>query len=638
MGDAGARVAIVAAVLVGLSFASGGYSTAVTAGITVAAWGAVIIVLALAGRPRRPVGPAAIAVGALLTALGVLAFISLAWASDDGRAFADAVRLIGYAGIFCLVVVAAREGDGRDWLAGLALGFAVVAVVAVASRLQPSLPGGDETLMNLLPATAGRLSYPIGYWNGLGACMAVAIVALAYLGAAARTRLARTLSVAVLPVCGLAIYLASSRGAVVAAAAGLTVLLVLGPRWAVTACGLAIAAAGTAVAIAVAAGYGDLVDGLDSADAASQGDKLTILLLLVVVAVGAVRYALDGALERLRLPARSGRFLVAVGAVCLLVAAIAANPAKRLDQFNDPPANEVQARGFAASHLQSGSGNGRYQFWSVALDGFQEKPVLGLGVGGYESYWNQHASIPRSIRDAHSLFLETLAELGIVGLLLLLAAFAVALATAIVRLRSFAGDAERRAQLAAAIGVLLAVLISAAVDWTWEIPVIAIAAIVAMAVLTGPSTAATPGEDGGARRRGDAFAVGAAALVVGWLALCAGGSLLLSQLQLSDSRVAVRDGDLAAAAKDASDAAALQPWAADPRLQQALVEELDGDLPAARSRLDEAITRAPDDWRLQLLRVRLATKAGDLATARAALARARELNPRAQIFAAQPPG
>jgi tetratricopeptide (TPR) repeat protein len=128
-----------------------------------------------------------------------------------------------------------------------------------------------------------------------------------------------------------------------------------------------------------------------------------------------------------------------------------------------------------------------------------------------------------------------------------------------------------------------------------------------------------------------------ATLVAGLLAICASGIVLLTELRLDDSRDAVRDGDLSAAARDARDAISLQPWAAEPRLQLALIEEQAGDLPAARAELDGAIRRARDDWALWLISARIETKEGRIAAAEEALDRARELNPRSPIFALPPP-
>jgi tetratricopeptide (TPR) repeat protein len=108
--------------------------------------------------------------------------------------------------------------------------------------------------------------------------------------------------------------------------------------------------------------------------------------------------------------------------------------------------------------------------------------------------------------------------------------------------------------------------------------------------------------------------------------------LFLTEIQLGDSRQEATDGNLEAAAEDARSAITIEPWAAAPRLQLALVEELAGNLPAANREVSEAIDRAPDNWQLWFVRTRLDVKSGDVDGARRALERARELNPRAPFL------
>jgi tetratricopeptide (TPR) repeat protein len=126
------------------------------------------------------------------------------------------------------------------------------------------------------------------------------------------------------------------------------------------------------------------------------------------------------------------------------------------------------------------------------------------------------------------------------------------------------------------------------------------------------------------RRR---FAGGVAVLLGAWIAICASGLLLLADRALTSSQHAAARGDLEQAIDDADSAIDLEPWAAEPRTQLALVYEEAGRLSAARATLTDAIDRAPRDYRLYLLALRLNVAAGDLPAAAASYARARELNP-----------
>ena len=67
-------------------------------------------------------------------------------------------------------------------------------------------------------------------------------------------------------------------------------------------------------------------------------------------------------------------------------------------------------------HLTSTEGTGRYQFWNAGWEAFKSDPLKGVGAAGYEPWWAQHGSLDYSVRNAHSLFIETAAELGCVGL------------------------------------------------------------------------------------------------------------------------------------------------------------------------------------------------------------------------------
>ena len=92
-----------------------------------------------------------------LAGIAALALLSVAWASDDGRAVAEAIRAAAYTGVFALVVIASRRGRASPWLAGIGIGLAIVAAIALATRFEPFLPGGDDEITTFLPAAIGRL-------------------------------------------------------------------------------------------------------------------------------------------------------------------------------------------------------------------------------------------------------------------------------------------------------------------------------------------------------------------------------------------------------------------------------------------------------------------------------------------------
>ncbi len=117
----------------------------------------------------------------------------------------------------------------------------------------------------------------------------------------------------------------------------------------------------------------------------------------------------------------------------------------------------------------------RPSYWRVALEDAATHPLVGSGAGSFDDFWVEHRPIPANVRDAHSLYLEVLAELGPVGLVLLLALLAAPLVAA-ARLRA-------RPVVAAAAAGYLAYLVHAGLDWDWEYPVVTLAGLASGAAL-----------------------------------------------------------------------------------------------------------------------------------------------------------
>ena len=189
----------------GLSLADGGSELILVAFMTAVVWWAAIVGLALGILPRARVPARAIVACCALGGLALYGALSMTWGNDDGEAFTDVLRITSYLGLVLLVVLVSPRGSARVWLTGLAIGIAGLAAWALLSRFEPSLPGGDENIATFLPDASGRLSYPIGYWNALAACMAAGAVLLAWLGAHAYSRAGRALAVGALAIVGLAL-------------------------------------------------------------------------------------------------------------------------------------------------------------------------------------------------------------------------------------------------------------------------------------------------------------------------------------------------------------------------------------------------------------------------------------------------
>jgi len=132
----------------------------------------------------------------------------------------------------------------------------------------------------------------------------------------------------------------------------------------------------------------------------------------------------------------------------------------------------VVALGAAAAVAVSGTKEPRALYYHVAWhDEFLAHPALGTGAATFGRYWLRFGK-PLDFGgalDAHSLYLETLAELGPLGLLLLLAMLLAPLRGALAR--------RRAPYVPAAVAAYTAFLVHAGLDWDWEVPAVVVAAL-----------------------------------------------------------------------------------------------------------------------------------------------------------------
>jgi O-antigen ligase len=447
-----------------------------------------------------------------------------------------------------------------------------------------------------------------------------------------------------------AIYLTSSRGGYVVAAVGVIVFCVLTSRRLSAVVATGIAGAGAAMAISGMLARDALVNGpLGSAQASSEGESAAILLALLGLSCAWLywlwcRFADWEPRVKLSVPAKAGITMLACGALAVAVSAY--DPVDKFETFKKPSGPDVGLveGDFTRSHLISSTGSGRWQLWTAAVDEWETKPLFGRGAGSYQSWWMEHASLSLFVRDAHSLWLETLAELGVVGFLLLVIGIGTGFAAALARLRRPGAD---RPMIAAMAGVLAAFVVGAGIDWMWELSIVGLVAVAALGILVGRATTSPAAEGGSTQfavrsskaagrrslaRRGLRVAgVGAALAAI----ICAAVPML-SQDRLDESRAAAARGDTVAAIEAADDARAVQPWAATPYVQLALLEEQDGNLRAANRYIAKALERDRSDWASWLVAARVQTKAGFIGRGRRSLREAERLNRRSELFESLP--
>ena len=224
----------------------------------------------------------------------------------------------------------------------------------------------------------------------------------------------------------------------------------------------------------------------------------------------------------------------------------------------------------------------RLHFWVAGLESTVRAPVAGSGAGGFERTWLERRRVRIATRNAHNLYLETLTELGLVGLALLVTALAVPLVAA-ARMRT-------HRLVPYATGAYAAFLAHAGVDADWEMTVLVVAAMAcagAVLVLTRPAGRRAP-------MRAPAR-IALASLAVGLGALTFVG--LSGATALEASRNAAVLGSFTQAGVDAAVASRWLPWAGEPQRLLGDAARAHGDTTGAREAYQEAVDRDPRNWR-----------------------------------------
>jgi O-Antigen ligase len=604
-----AGAGLVAAALIVAAMGSGLFAPTGYAAASIVIWAAVIAGLIGRGLPTGPVGRLAAAAGLCLAGIVILAAFSVGWATDQGRAFEEAVRASFYLGLFTLAACTATRGGRVEWLAGLTVGLTAVTVIAVFAYLQPGTLGSGTSN---LPNAAGRLFYPVGYWNGAAAMLAATATLLAYAAVRAPRRAWRAVATGAIPVAILALWFTHSRGGGAALVIGLVVLVAAtpSPDRGRQLSRIAIGILGATIMIGASESFGHLTDGVVDSARRADGDWMSAICVLVAAATGTLAWFADGLAPPIRVERRVA-LGVGLGAVAaLVVAAIALNVGKAFREFRAPPTT----LGGVPTRSAELSSTGRWQFWGGAVHAFEANPIAGVGAGGFEDWWGRHASVPIFVRNPHSLPLQQAAELGTPGILLF-TGFLVALVVA-------AGRRLRRG-LRGDVGVLVAVVaaggVGALFDWTWEIPAVFAPAAICSALLLASAPSRPLARDG--------YWLGLATVAAAWIAMVAGGLVTLTELELDQSRSAASDNQISDAIDRARAAKTVQPWSAEPYVQLALLEERQGNISGALANIRQAEQRDSEDWRTALIEARLESRRGDRVATVRALLRAEELSP-----------
>jgi hypothetical protein len=468
---AGVTALLPGILVVYLSFNAGGFFANTQGLVTIVLLVMIAGRVAFVERPFPPLsGPLLIAGGALAAA-AVWMLVSASWSDSTSRSLLAFELALLYLSALVLFGLAVRTTSQLRWLV-LALAAAIVAVsaVAVTSRILPNVWPVRPNLAN------DRLSYPVTYWNALGLLASLGIVlCLEMATRATGARVTRALGAAAVPLLATTVYFTFSRGAILVGLVGIAVYLCLArPRG--TLAGLIATLPPTAVALLVAYHADRLATMHPTTPAAvAQGHRVAWVLAACVVVAALVRAALAPLDERMRaisLPrARRGVVPVVAGGIVVVTIAVAVGlgaPSwigRQYDRFaNAPPVSEGADLRARLTRINS---SGRVQLWSVAGGEFTKTPINGQGAGTFELAWERKRPFPATDLNAHSLYMEALDELGIIGFVLLATGIVAILAGLAARIP---GDARTLYAALFAAGLMWA--LHAGFDWDWQMPVV----------------------------------------------------------------------------------------------------------------------------------------------------------------------
>jgi O-antigen ligase len=521
---------------------------------------------------------------ALAALVGWIA-LAVAWSVAPAESVLEIERGLVYLASASTVLLLSRSRLARHLLGGLLAAISLIAVFSLLTRLAPDRVGVYDG------TGVYRLAQPIGYWNGLAIFTSIgALLALGF-AARGRTLTARATGGGLLVLLLPTFYFTFGRAAWIALAVGLVFAVAVDPRRLQLLTTLLVVGPLPAVATYLASQQSGLTHGgTRLANAAHDGHRLGLLLIVLAVLNAAISAALSVVARWIDVPRRVQRAFAVTVVVILAITAAAtfnrygdpATLAKRgYNSFTGPPprvGSDLNRR------LLSFSGNGRADLWALAWDDAARHPVLGAGPGTYERYFLAHqpADVGR-VRDAHGLYVETLAEVGPIGLALLI----VVLLTPLAGLRF----ARRHPLAPAAAGAYVAYLVHTGVDWDWELPAVTMAGLLcgASILLVGrrwrpPQPLTQPIRLLGA---------GAAVAAAGFAAIA-----LLGNSALSRSETAREHGEAARAASDARRARSLMPWSPKPWEALGRAQLAAGLLPEARRSFRKAISMDRGDWHI----------------------------------------
>jgi hypothetical protein len=364
-----------------------------------------------------------------------------------------------------------------------------------------------------------------------------------------------------------------------------------------------------------------------------QGRHLAVGVLACAVAAAAIRYVLalrlDTRLDRFRVPesarthvrrfAWGGLVVSGLLAIVVLHGAIAREYHGFMSEARPGSASDLRAR------LADPGNNGRIDQWRVAWHEFQRAPIFGQGAGTFENTWAKNRPNVMFVVDAHSLYLETLDELGITGFMLLVGTIGGILAVSATRLRG-----PNRALYAAAFSILLIWALHAGIDWDWEMPAVTLPFFALGAFMLSRSPRTSDKSSRSPVRRARRAWHGRAAVGLGSLLVAVLPAYLwVSQRHLDQATTAFAARDCTTATRSALAAISILGGRPEPYEVVGYCDVRSGRPRAAIPAIQKAISLDPENWNFHYDLAVVRASAG--LDPRAAIGQAVELDPRERL-------
>jgi UDP-GlcNAc:undecaprenyl-phosphate/decaprenyl-phosphate GlcNAc-1-phosphate transferase len=451
-------------------------------------------------RPISPGVPASLAVGGLL-GLGVWSLGSTAWAESVESAVVSGNRWLTY-GVLLLLMLVLLRSERRS---AVLLGAVGLGVGAVAFSVLVRLLGEDPNTLFL----GGRLNAPLGYINGEGCLFVMGFWLCMAAGESRRALLAGVAAGSATLMACIAL-LSQSRGTALAMLCSLVAVVALAPGRTHRIYGLLTVGAGVALAAPdLLRVYSHTVAGsvtLDAGHAAGRAMLLASLAVGVMWAALTKGWSLACGVRHSYRVKRAGSWILVIPVLFALAVAIGSaqrigdDLGRQWDSFTHLAGpNGSSTSSASQSRLVSGAGN-RYDYWRIAWRLWEDHPVLGVGAGNYPRGYYERRATTEDVEQPHSVELQSLAELGLPGALLLACFIVGAGWGAALMSRPARHAALSRALMVAGVGTLVAWLAQTSVDWMHLLPGLTAIAMSGAAVLVSPRLSGAPGE--GAVRHG----------------------------------------------------------------------------------------------------------------------------------------